>query len=202
MNYIYDIILNFQERIYDFYEWNKTDVITHIRKIPVFKISSKDLYNIENYNVVLDDLFLEKILNKTEVFSGRTIKNIEYACILCDGLNVLAIKIDKKRYYFSKLIIEEELEVTESLARVKEIEIEYQLKEPKNKFKFLTRKEVEMESYVKKELKKLETNGEEEKLQYLYFECFGKKEFNMKDLYHYSACQKIYNILKLIQIHK
>ena len=72
----------------------------------------------------------------------------------------------------------------------------------KNKFKFLTRKEVEMESYVKKELKKLETNGEEEKLQYLYFECFGKKEFNMKDLYHYSACQKIYNILKLIQIHK
>lgn len=202
MNYIYDIILNFQERIYDFYEWNKTDVITHIRKIPVFKISSKDLYNIENYNVVLDDLFLEKILNKTEVFSGRTIKNIEYACILCDGLNVLAIKIDKKRYYFSKLIIEEELEVTESLARVKEIEIEYQLKEPKSKFKFLTRKEVEMESYVKKELKKLETNGEEEKLQYLYFECFGKKEFNMKDLYHYSACQKIYNILKLIQIHK
>lgn len=202
MNYIYDIILNFQERIYDFYEWNKTDVITHIRKIPVFKISSKDLYNIENYNVVLDDLFLEKILNKTEVFSGRTIKNIEYACILCDGLNVLAIKIDKKRYYFSKLIIEEELEVTESLARVKEIEIEYQLKEPKNKFKFLTRKEVEMESYVKKELKKLETNGEEEKLKYLYFECFGKKEFNMKDLYHYSACQKIYNILKLIQIHK
>ena len=194
--------MNFQERIYDFYEWNKTDVITHIRKIPVFKISSKDLYNIENYNVVLDDLFLEKILNKTEVFSGRTIKNIEYACILCDGLNVLAIKIDKKRYYFSKLIIEEELEVTESLARVKEIEIEYQLKEPKNKFKFLTRKEVEMESYVKKELKKLETNGEEEKLQYLYFECFGKKEFNMKDLYHYSACQKIYNILKLIQIHK
>ena len=202
MNYIYDIILNFQERIYDFYECNKTDVITHIRKIPVFKISSKDLYNIENYNVVLDDLFLEKILNKTEVFSGRTIKNIEYACILCDGLNVLAIKIDKKRYYFSKLIIEEELEVTESLARVKEIEIEYQLKEPKNKFKFLTRKEVEMELYVKKELKKLETNGEEEKLQYLYFECFGKKEFNMKDLYHYSACQKIYNILKLIQIHK
>ena len=52
MNYIYDIILNFQERIYDFYEWNKTDVITHIRKIPVFKISSKDLYNIENYNVL------------------------------------------------------------------------------------------------------------------------------------------------------
>ena len=48
MNYIYDIILNFQERIYDFYEWNKTDVITHIRKIPVFKISSKDLYNIGN----------------------------------------------------------------------------------------------------------------------------------------------------------
>lgn len=201
MNYIYDIILNFQENIYDFYEWNKKDVITHIRKIPVFKISSKDLYNIENYYVCLDDSFLDKIKNKTEIFSGKTIKNIEYACILSDGVNVLAVKKDKNKLYFSKLIIEEQLEVTDSLTKVNEIEITYCIKEKRNNT-FLTRRELEIESYIKKELKKLELNGELEKLKYLYFECFGKKDFNMKSLYQYSNPKKIYEILKLIQINK
>lgn len=201
MNYIYDIILNFNENIYDFYEWNKNDVITHIRKIPVFKISSIDLYNIENNSVVIDLSFFEHIKNKTEIFAGRNIKNIDYACLLCDGVNVLAIKLEHNNYYFSKLTLEEELEVTESLSRVKEVEINYQIKNKRNQ-QFLTRKEIEMGLFVKKELKKLEHNNEEEKLKYLYFECFGKKEFNMKDLYEYESYPKIYKILKLIQINK
>ena len=34
MNYIYDILLNFKNKLYDFYDWNINDDITHIRKIP------------------------------------------------------------------------------------------------------------------------------------------------------------------------
>ena len=41
MNYIYDLLLNFNENIYEFYDWNKTDNIKHIKKIPIFKIDSK-----------------------------------------------------------------------------------------------------------------------------------------------------------------
>ena len=47
MNYIYDILVNFKETLYDFYEWNKNDNITHIRKIPLFRINDiffKDFY--------------------------------------------------------------------------------------------------------------------------------------------------------------
>ena len=35
MNYIYDILINFNENLYDFYDWNLNDQIDHIRKIPV-----------------------------------------------------------------------------------------------------------------------------------------------------------------------
>lgn len=202
MNYIYDIILNFNEEIYDFYEWNKNDIFTHIRKVPVFKISSKDLKMIEDYNINFSNDFLDKIKNKTEIFSGRNIKILEYVCILSDGLNVLAIKLKNKKYYYSRLIIEEETEVTEVLSRIKEIEIEYELKNKKEKNIFKTRKEMEIENYVKKELKKLEINKEEEKLKYLYFECYGKKQFNMPELYKESSLKQIYQILKLIQINK
>ena len=39
MNYLYDILLNFNLRLYETYEWERNDQITHIRKIPFFKIN-------------------------------------------------------------------------------------------------------------------------------------------------------------------
>ena len=33
MKYIYDIILNFNERLYEFYEWKDNDDIEYIKKI-------------------------------------------------------------------------------------------------------------------------------------------------------------------------
>ena len=38
MNYIYDILLNFNDMLYDFYDWNVKDNILHIRKIPLIQI--------------------------------------------------------------------------------------------------------------------------------------------------------------------
>lgn len=197
MNYIYDIILNFNEQIYDFYEWNKSDNLTHIRKIPLIRINSKDLYNIENNNIRFNEELFNKIINKTEIFSGRTVKNID-ACLFSDGTSVLALKFKNNKYYYSKLILEEEMEVTEVLTRMKESVINYEIISKKTK-SLKTRKELEIENYVKKELNILEKNHEDEKLKYLFFECFGKKEYDVKKLYNES--DKIYDILKLIQIN-
>lgn len=197
MNYIYDIILNFNEQIYDFYEWNKSDNLTHIRKTPLIRVNSKDLYNIENNFVKFSEDLFSRIKSKTEIFSGRTIKNID-SCIFSDGSSVIAVKFKNDKYYFSKLIIEEELEVIEVTTRMKEMNIEYEIiKKRSNSLK--TRKELEIENYVKRELNKLEKNNEEEKLKYLFFECFGKKEYDIKKLY--DEANKIYGILKLIQIN-
>ena len=93
---------------------------------------------------------------------------------------------------------QEEMEVIEVATRMKEMSIEYEILTKRlNNLK--TRKELEIEEYVKKELNKLEKNNEEEKLKYLFFECFGKKEYDIKKLY--SESNKIYEILKLIQIN-
>ena len=39
MNYIYDIYLNFNNQLYDFFDWNKSDKLIHIKSIPIIKIS-------------------------------------------------------------------------------------------------------------------------------------------------------------------
>ena len=131
MKYVYDIILNFNDNYFEFYDWNKKDEITEIRKIPIFKVSNQVLYEIKNYTVQFDDLFISKIKNKTEYFSGRIIK-LETAFLITDGLDVIAIKIGKKLKY-SSLQINEELDILEDLNMI-ETSISYK-KNAKNNMK-------------------------------------------------------------------
>ena len=99
MNYIYDLLLNFNEKIYDFYDWNKTDNIRHIKKIPIFKISSSKMKIIKNNKIYFDKTFLDKIYKKTEEFTIKKNRYINYACLFTDGLEVIGIKYDKKITY-------------------------------------------------------------------------------------------------------
>ena len=48
MNYIYDVLCNFQNVYYDFYDWNKTDDILRIRKIPIIKVNDEVYLDLKN----------------------------------------------------------------------------------------------------------------------------------------------------------
>ena len=61
MNYIYDIILNFQDNYYQFFEWRHKDKIKNIMKIPVYRVSNKDILILKNNKVKIDEVFLNKI---------------------------------------------------------------------------------------------------------------------------------------------
>ena len=91
MNYAYDILLNFQNKYFEFYEWNKKDIITHIKKIPILKITTKDLNVIKTNKIKLDKEFLKKIENKAETFKKEKIN----AILLTDGEDTVALKINK-----------------------------------------------------------------------------------------------------------
>ena len=123
MNYIYDLLLNFNERIYEFYDWNKTDNIRHIKKIPIFKINSHKMIDIKNNKISFEETFLEKIYKKTEECTTRKNKNIDYACLFTDGVEVIGINISKKVMY-SKLLIDEEFEVLNMSVHLNEKNIE------------------------------------------------------------------------------
>ena len=61
MNYIYDILINYQDVLYDFFDWNSDDKIEHIRKIPVFRLNPKIFDKIKNYKIKVNNEFLSKI---------------------------------------------------------------------------------------------------------------------------------------------
>lgn len=177
MKYIYDININFNEDYFDFFDWNREDSIIHIKKIPIFKINSNALKEIKNNNIELDQTFLNLIYNKTEYFNNHSIKKYMYACLFTDLKSVIGVKIEDKVYY-SSLQISDELDILEDI-KLEKINLNYKIVGKANRLNLKTRKQYDKELKLKKCLQKLIIEKNEEKIKYLYYECFNEKEDNI-----------------------
>lgn len=192
MNYIYDIYLNLNEILYDFFDWNKNDKLIHIRKIPVFKVNKETLKILINNTIQINEDFLLKIYNKTDIWNMNG--KIPYCALFSDNNDIIAIEFNKsgKNIKKSFLLIDEELEILEITNKLSEKEIEFKiLKKEKNIFK--TRKQIKDDKFINQELK----NIEDSKLKYIYFECFGIHEKNKKII-----LEKLNNISNNSKIYK
>lgn len=211
MNYIYDILLNFKPELWEFYEWNTKDNITHIRRIPIIRINNDTIRDLINYEVVVGNKWLERIQNKTEVFSEQQNKIIEYACIMVNDLMAIGCLFNKngKLIGRSSMLIDEEEEAIELGERIETTIIEYKQLEPIMHKHFKTLQEIEKEKYIQSELSNVK---DFEKLSYLYYECFNEKPNNEKQIIsrfkqelqdHWEEISnKIYNFLKVTSINK
>lgn len=210
MNYIYDILVNYGNVPYDFFEWNSSDNIMHIRKIPIIRVSANTLMDIRDYEVKLDNTFIEYIKSKTETFNNKNIRLIEEACLLSDGSNVLAIMLKNNRLLKSKLLLEEEEEVLAISEKLKEQEIVYTKTKKNKNNQYKTRRQIENEQKLRKQLNKLFYDKNYETLKYMYYECFNKKEesiniirkqfYSMLEEQDEFIIEKLKNILKLLEI--
>lgn len=200
MNYIYDIFLNFNNYLYDVYEWNKNDNIIHVRKIPLFRVDSKTMCDFINNKIELSLEFLSKIYNKTELFSKN--KNIDYSFLISDGNDVIAFCNNK----YSRLLIEEEREVLEYANAIKCIDIDYKIIKNNRKVVFKTRSEIKIKNYINKRIKDLILNKDYDKLNFLYLDCFNEKIDNVDKLFIYKLNKnwdktylKLYQLLRLME---
>jgi hypothetical protein len=168
--------------------------------IPIFKTSEEKLKKIISHNIKIDEKYLNYVHNKATIWA-KSDKYKSYA-LFCDDNNIIAIEFDefgnsiKKSY----LLINEELEILETTYKLKIKNIEFDILN-KNTNLLKTRKQIKEEKFINEELK----NIDNKKLDYIYFECFGKHENNKKiilnKLLNLSKNSKtyknLYNILKL-----
>ena len=108
MNYIYDIYLNFNKDLYDFFDWNKTDKLVHIKMIPIFKVSEDILKDFFSCKFSLDEKYFSLIHSKCTIWNKNS-KYKNYA-LFSDEKNIIAIEFDnnKKSINKSSLYIEDE----------------------------------------------------------------------------------------------
>lgn len=172
MTYIYDVTLNFNEVLYDFFEWNNNDNLIHVRKIPIFKVSNDTFLNVLTYEVQLSDEILYKIKDKTDTYGKKT-KSFT-SCLIRNEDNIIALKFDDNGIskQISSIIIEEELDILEIRVSLTK-SFEYKTL---NKREFLTstRYDSVNRTYLQKQINSLNIDNDREKIKYLYFEYFGK----------------------------
>lgn len=200
MKYIYDIIVNFNEKYYDFFEWNEKDNIEYIKKIPIIKVSNSVIRDLKNNKIICEKEFIKKILSKTEIYMDSGVGVIEYACLFCSVDSCIAVEFNHKGIliYKSDLLIDEAIDIINYCKKLKEFNFEYKVIEY-NKVEFMTRDEVYMISFIKRELKECSSD----KLRYLYYECYNdkcdSKSKIIMDLEDYTQIypNKLFNLLML-----
>lgn len=195
MNYIYDILVNFNEKeVYDFYEWEKTDNIEHLRRIPIFKVNTNTLKDLKKNRVKISNDFLLRLKNKTEIFCNKLIQFIEYASIFTDGSDLVVTEFSKEgeQILKSSMLLDESLDALDESDFMNETSIEYEVIEKLNYDEFKTRNERKIFDYIKKELNILIKSKNYDKLKYLYFEWYNKKEKNINKI-----IEELNNILNL-----
>ena len=129
MTYVYDVLLNFtdENKIIEFFEWDNDDIIEHVKKIPIMRVSSKKIIDIINNEIMVEKEFLERIKNNTTLY--KKTKNLQYAVLISDLNRVIGIEFDKEGKIISKssLLLDEEEEIIEECLDIKEENLNYKI---------------------------------------------------------------------------
>lgn len=210
MNYVYDILSNFNQELYDFYDWDKNDNFTHLRKVPSFKVSKEVLVDLMFKKVKIKGNLLKLIKDKTQVFTKEGVDVIEYCFIVSDSVNALGVILDEDGvvYKRSKFLVSEELEINKCLKTSKIYNVEYNLLSSKTHYSNMTRNEEKVTNLILNELELIMDSTD--KIDYLYYEWFntnkGKNKYkklvsSIKSSYT-SKHEYILELLNLLKIKK
>lgn len=204
MKYVNDVILNFHKNYYDFYEWEENDNFLYVKKIPIFKVSKKDLNLFKTCKVFVDLNFINSIKDKCLIYTNKDVNIVNYVCIFMDDYSLVSILFNSKGISVKKssLQVDEELDVLEKYNKINKIDLDIKVigKDVINNF---TRKELKKIKYINRELDNIYNNLNFDKLKYIYFECFNvnSNDFNymIKEVYNYVNVnlKKIYDLLYL-----
>lgn len=210
MNYVYDILSNFNQELYDFYDWDKNDNFTHLRKVPSFRVSKEVLVDLMFKKVKIKGNLLKLIKDKTQVFTKEGVDVIEYCFIVSDSVNALGVILDEDGiiYKRSKFLVSEELEINKCLKASKIYNVEYNLLSSKTHYSNMTRNEEKVTNLILNELELIMDSTD--KIDYLYYEWFntnkGKNKYkklvsSIKSSYT-SKHEYILELLNLLKIKK
>ena len=191
MNYIYNIEVNLKEKLINFYEWNSSDILTKVDRIPLYLVNTKDYIHILNMNIKLNKKI--NLVNNMCLFTN----SVDVICVLFtnDGI------IEK----ISKLKLIDESDILDVISEKNKIELDYKIINKSNNYSFNPRYE---ENIVNELLEYVKSKKEDNNIiDYLYYEWFSDKKCNNKyekliksiNKKHSVKHDKLYKIIELIK---
>lgn len=181
MVYVYDIILNFNDELIEFFEWNDNDDIKYVKRLPLFKVEDSLIYDILENNIIFSDEFINQIKNKTIYYDN---KNNNYQAVMLSNQDIaIAILLKNNSYKYSRLLLDEEYEVLNIVSKLGVTKIDYFIKSKRIKNNNLTREELKIKNILLNEINYLYNNNKLDKLNYYYYEYFKQVNNNKEEVY-------------------
>ena len=192
MDYIYDIVLNFQNNYYDFFEWRSIDKVINVKKIPIYIISNEDYLNLKYNDVIIDNQIFPK---PTKMF------------LVTNGTEVMGLLLDNEGKVLkrSSLLFDESDEVLENKNELKSLAIVYK-KNKNNPHTSHSRITIDKIKFLEQYFSNININEDEYLLKYIYFDIYNKEEGNLDIIYQElknlmeENIDKIYNSIKKVSI--
>ncbi|MGN1311420.1 MAG: hypothetical protein ACI4U4_00225 [Bacilli bacterium] len=177
MNFIYDIVLNFNKDFYNFFEWNKNDNIINVKKIPIFLIDNDTFTSMKYDNVIVSKDFIDLIRDKTYTY---TRSKLGISCLISNNKEVIAVLFNDNGNLIkrSSLMLDEEEEVLDEIENDSLYKINI-IKRRKVNIENVNRNIKEKKNFLIKYINK-ETN--DINLKYLYYDYFERDENNIKTI--------------------
>lgn len=181
MNFYYDIIVNFQENNYMFYEWEDDDVLDCIKKIPLIQVTTKTLKDLVNNNFMVDKEFLTSIHKKTKLKNGT----LEYAALFASKNGALVVEFaqDGSSIARSYLQVIDECHIQDILYTLPTDKLNYKIINKIIENKGIRKEEI-IKKFINLELNTLYKNKDLEKIVFLYNEWFLKTKSNVAEMIH------------------
>lgn len=179
MNFYYDIIVNFQENNYMFYEWEDDDVLDCIKKIPLIQVTTKTLKDLVNNNFMVDKDFLTSIHKKTKLKNGT----LEYAALFVSKNGTLVVEFaqDGSSIVRSYLQVIDECHIQDILYTLPTDKLNYKIINKIIENKGIRKEEI-IKKFINLELNTLYKNKDWEKIVFLYNEWFLKTKSNVAEM--------------------
>lgn len=173
MNYIYDVLVNFQNEVKEFYEWDKTDYILHLRKTPILKVKTSFLKHLFYNEIKVEKKLLEVIQNKTEFFNHKK-NNYKFISVFTDSLTSIVVQFDEQGKILGRSLLqmEEDMEVLDISEHLKIQEFSYSILTERSYNPFFTQNELKKQEFIHDMFNTLEKDKNIEKLKYIYYDCF------------------------------
>ena len=203
MNYIYDIILNFNEEFYDFYEWKSNDNVINVRKIPVLKVDENTYIALRNNKVQVSLETIEVLKKNFSLYNEKIEGNI--ICLITNGMSAFGVMFNNNGYLIkrSSMLFDEEEEVIDESENIKEVKIEF-IKNEKQEKNNVSRIVKEKQKFINDYISSLD---DELTLKYIYYDYFEKeenknniKEILLKEITRKwnNKLSKLYDLTKLL----
>ena len=214
MNYIFDVLLNFNDddNILEFFEWRENDCSEHIKKIPIFRVSPQKMQLICNNKIRVNKEFLKKIEKETVLYKSR--KTLDYVCLITDYNKVIGIEFlsDGTIVGRSGLLLDEEEDIIDECEDIEEEDLNFEIVKSYKLNCFLTRLEKEKQKYLLTELKRIKDDSNIEKFNFLYSEIFKKDNLTFEQKYqkmfldikdnYTDKYNNLYELIRLTYVNK